>query len=171
MSSKGIFQNITNPQQLRDDRVSLVRTMLAVAGVWCAMGMGMLSVLALRRTSSDTIRQRRQRATRMAHAKLNEAKQMGEKPKEMLRTVRSAIVGLVADTQNRIVDGMTVADVRDALVTANVPTDDKASVEKLLSTIESSEYGAGDEMDSSALIREAAQLIDRIAPYLQRSPR
>ena len=171
MSSKGIFQNITNPQQLRDDRVSLVRTMLAVAGVWCAMGMGMLSVLALRRTSSDTIRQRRQRATRAAHAKLNEAKQMGEKPKEMLRTVRSAIVGLVADTQNRIVDGMTVADVRDALVTANVPTDDKASVEKLLSTIESSEYGAGDEMDSSALIREAAQLIDRIAPYLQRSPR
>jgi BatD DUF11 like domain len=171
MSSKGIFQNITNPQQLRDDRVSLVRTMLVVAGVWCAMGMGMLSVLAIRRTASDTTRQRRQRATRMAHAKLNEAKQMVEKPKEMLRTVRSAIVGLVADTQNRIVDGMTVADVRDALVTANVPTDDKASVEKLLSTIESSEYGAGDEMDSTALIHEAAQLIDRIAPYLQRSPR
>ena len=107
----------------------------------------------------------------MAHAKLNEAKQMVEKPKDLLRAVRSAIVGLVADTQNRIVDGMTVADVRDALVTANVPTDDKASVEKLLSTIESSEYGAGYELDATALIREATQLIDRIAPYLQRSPR
>ena len=107
----------------------------------------------------------------MAHAKLNEAKRMLDRHKDSLRIVRSAIVGLVADTKNRIVDGMTAADVRDTLVTANVPKDDREMVQKLLSTIESSEYGAGDKIDSATLIQQAAKLIDRVAPYLERSSR
>ncbi len=171
MSSKGIFQNITNPEQLRDERFSLVRTLQAVVGVWFATGIGTFALLAFRRASTDTVRQRRQKASRMAHAKLKEAAEMRGDPKELLRTVRAAILGLVADTHNRNADGMTAADVRDALAMANAPDEVKDSVQKLLSTIESSEYGGGDGIDSTALIREAGQLIDRLAPYLQRSPR
>jgi len=171
MSSKGIFQNITNPEQLRDERFSLVRTLQAVVGVWFATGIGTFALLAFRRASTDTVRQRRQKASRIAHAKLKEAAEMRDDPRELLRTVRAAILGLVADTQNRNGDGMTAADVSDALAMANAPDEVKDSVHELLSTIESSEYGASDGVDSTAMIREAGQLIDRLAPYLQRSPR
>jgi len=90
-------------------------------------------------------------------------------PKQSLRNVRAAILGLVADTQNRIADGLTAADVFSAMETANVPIQDQESLRTLLDTIESAEYGAAGESLPSELIPEAAKLVSRIGPLLQRS--
>ena len=171
MNSQGIFQNISDPALLRDERLGFVQCIRVVAGFWFAMGMAIVGVALYRRNSSDTVRQRRQRASRSAHSKLNAAKVRSANSADALRAIRSSIVDLVADTGNRLSDGMTSADVMHALEFAKVPTDDVNSVRKLLDLIEAAEYGAGDKIDSTSLIKDASKLIDRIAPFLERSYR
>ena len=91
-----------------------------------------------------------------------------DKHKESLREVRAAILGLVADTGNRIADGLTISDANVAMSAAAVPSEYQDRLQKLLESIESAEYGASDTADSSRFIKEALELVDRVAPYLER---
>ena len=167
--AEGIFQNITDPSQVRDQRISLIAWSEAALGVWSATGCLIgLSTLYRRRTS-DAGRVRRQQARGAANRRLADARSLVVKGqhKEALRQVRSAIIGLVADLQNRVAEGLTAADVNTTLAGASVNDEDRMAIVKLLESIESAEYGAGQSADPIVAIEDAAKLITRIALRLE----
>jgi hypothetical protein len=85
-----------------------------------------------------------------------------------MRHVRASILGYVADTQNRVVEGLTAAEVDKALKVASVSPEDCHQVSNLLEAIESAEYGAGKSSDPMSTIDLASALIAKIAPVLGR---
>ncbi len=170
-SAAGIFQNITDPAEFSDEQVSIGRWASAVGGLWCVAGSVMAAVTLYRRKSNNPIFVRRQQARRAAHTRLTSATQMSSqgKQKDSLREVRASIVGLIADIENRVAEGLTAADVATALAKAGVPENDRVATSRLLESIEGAEYGAGDAIDAQAAIKTATALVDRIAPLLERS--
>jgi len=170
-SASGIFQNVTNLDELRDERIDVKQWAATVAGFWCLMGCLLAGMTMHRRKSTDTIGQRRSKARRAALSKLSEASQLVSdgQSKVALRRIRSAFVGLVADTKNRVIQGLTTSDVETALVDASVSETDRLATRHLLESIENAEYGAGDTIDVAAAIESGRSLIDRISPLLERS--
>ncbi len=168
--AEGISQNIIDPSELRDERLSLIAWSEAVLAIWAMAGLLMLIVPLYGRKSSDFVWQRRQQARRSAQRKLTEARtSLAEgRSDEALGQARSAIIGLVADTQNRIAEGLTTVDVAQILSTAAVPVEDRSDVLQLLESIESAEYGGGRSADPAAAIETATTLIARISPLLER---
>lgn len=166
----GIFHNVTDVSLLRDERLDLMNGLKWVAGLWMGTGIAISTLLVFRRQSADVPRQRRVSARRTAQSRLTAAKSLLNqgKHKESLREVRAAILGLVADTGNRIADGLTTADVNDAIQAAAVPNEDQQKLRRLLERIESAEYGATDATDSTNLVKDASELVDRISPFLVR---
>ncbi len=168
--SEGIFHNVTDVSQLRDERLDLMSGLKWVGGLWLAIGIAIASLIVFRRKSSDVERQRRVSARRTAQSRLSLAKSLLSKgkQKESLREVRAAILGLIADTGNQNADGLTTNDVSVATRAAAVPNEDQMRLQTLLERIESAEYGASDTADSTAMANEASELVNRISPFLER---
>ena len=166
----GIFHNVTDVSQLRDERMDLMDGLKWVAALWMGTGIAITTLFVFRRQSADVPRQRRVSARRTAQSRLTAAKSLLKqgKQRESLREVRAAILGLVADTGNRIADGLTTADVNDAIQAAAVPSEDQQKLKRLLERIESAEYGATDATDSTQLVKDASELVDRVSPFLVR---
>ncbi|MBS0201808.1 MAG: BatD family protein [Planctomycetes bacterium] len=168
--TEGIFQNITDPSGLRDERISLATWGGAAAIAWCLAGGLMLAVTIHRRRSSDSAWVRRQQGRREANRRLSLARATlsGGQSQEALREVRAALIGLIADMQNRVADGLTTADVAAALDATTVPVESRDALLKLLESIESAEYGGGSAADPSQAIESAQSLVAKIAPHLER---
>lgn len=168
--AEGIFQNITDPGEVRDEQISLLTWSQASAGIWLLAGVVIAVVTGLRRRSSDPIWLRRQQARRLANRRIVEARQMmaSGHAAEAMRHVRLAIVGLVADTRNRIAEGLTPANVDAALAEASISADDRSAVAHLLESIEGAEYGAANSDNAAQTIDQASSLVARIAPRLER---
>ena len=168
--AEGIFHNITDVTQVRNERSDLVKGLKWVAGLWLCTGIAIGSLLTFRRQSSDVERQRRVSARRIAQSRLTAANALATQGKhsESLREVRAAILGLVADTGNQIADGLTTADVNAAMSAAKVPIEDQARLQKLLERIESAEYGAADTTDTTLILKDSLKLVDRVSPFLER---
>jgi hypothetical protein len=79
-----------------------------------------------------------------------------------------AIIGLVADFQNRVADGMTTAEVEQSLQSAPIDDVDRREIFKLLELIESADYGAGQSVDPSLTLAAATRWIAKVAPRLER---
>lgn len=170
-SAAGIFQNIIDPAELRDERVNVKQWMATVAGCWCLAGCVAVGMTIRRHKSTDTAGQRRSKARRTALSELAAANQfaMEGQSKEALRKIRSAFAGLVADTKNRVTEGMTTVDVENALADASISETDRSAIRSLLESIENAEYGAGDAINVASAIKSATSLIERISPLLERS--
>jgi len=170
--AEGIFHNITDVKQLRNERADLVEGLKWIACLWLCTGIAIGSLITFRRRSSDVERQRRVSARRTAQSRLTAAGAFANQGKhsEFLREVRAAILGLVADTGNQIADGLTIADVNAATIAAKVPIDDQERLQKLLDGIESAEYGAADITDTKLILKDALELVDRVSPFLERKP-
>jgi hypothetical protein len=170
-NNKGIFQNINDPALLRDQSVDVDGRLKIVGGTWTATLMATAALMFFRRRSSDLVRQRRIRASRNAMNRLQEAAQSKSDPKLALRGIRTAILGLVADSSNRVAEGMTAADVEQALRSAQVPGSDQSEIMQILNTIESSEYGGAASVNVDEIVRNTRRLISSVAPRLERSNR
>lgn len=172
--SEGIFHNITDVSQVRNQRWDLLSGLKWVGGLWLWTGVAIASLVAWRRQSSDVERLRRVSARRNALSKLADAKSLLSQgqSKESLREVRAAILGLVADTRNGIAEGMTTNDVNTAMKAAGVANDEQVRMQLLLERIESAEYGASDTSSDTAnstlLVSEATELLNRVSPFLER---
>ena len=169
--AEGIFQNLSDPSLIRDQRISLWAYGIASAGVWCGAGALIGLITFLRRKNSDEQYVRRQQASSSAIRRLNEARALVKKgeSKETLRQLRAAIVGLIADFRNRVADGLTTTDVNQVLVNSSVSDEDRTAVMRLLESIESAEYGAGQSANPGEAIDEAARLIPRISHGLEKA--
>lgn len=169
-SDAGIFQNITDLAEVRNDHVGLTNWLPFVGGLWCLSLCSIAGVILHRRRANDSVGQRRSQARKIAQSRLATASQLEKsgKPREALRQIRAALLGMVADTQNQVVEGLTSADVRRVLPSAGVPEVDQKAVYQLLEIIEGAEYGGGDTVNVPSSLESASQLIDNICPVLQR---
>ena len=167
--SEGIFQNITDPAALRDERVGWVAWSELVAGAWAVAGATSAVVLLRRRHASDGGLQRRQLAKRNANKRLGAARSALSRgdSKLAMREVRSAVIGLIADARNRVSEGLTATDVEQVLAAANVTEVDRSAIKKLLESIDAHEYGAGLPTDPKSAIDEASAWLRRVAPLLE----
>jgi hypothetical protein len=86
-----------------------------------------------------------------------------------LRTVRSALFGLIADMRNIVAQGLTASEVDAALAETAVPADQRRALAELLGAIESAEYGSGAATDTQAMIKTALGLIQSLARHLERN--
>lgn len=168
--SQGIFQNVTDVGELTNQHVSPISWAIASLAVWAVAGCLMLIVSLVRRRSSDPAWLRRQQARRTANHRLAEARTLLSQGKsvEALRLVRQSIIGWVADTRNKIAEGLTATDVDQILAQSNVPNEDRSELSRLLSAIESAEYGGSQSEDVGPIVDQVSKLIQRIAPCLER---
>jgi hypothetical protein len=173
-SDSGIFQNITDPAELQNEEARLTDWLPVVGGLWCLSLCSVAGVIVHRRRSNDSVGQRRSQARKLAQSRLATVNQFAKdgKPGEALRQIRTALLGLVADTQNLVAEGLTAADVGRILQKAGVSDVDQRAVTQLLETLEGAEYGGGENVSVPSSLENAEKLIDRISPVLQRrSPR
>ena len=169
-SDSGIFQNITDLAELQDDHVGLTDWLPVVGGLWCLSLCSVAGVIVHRRRSNDAVGQRRSQARKIAQSRLATVSQFEKdgKSREALRQIRAALLGLVADTQNQVVEGLTAADVRRILKDVGVSEVDQNAANQLLETIEGTEYGGVDSVNVTSSLEIATKLIDSISPVLQR---
>ncbi len=168
--AQGIFQNVTDPSELNDQRVNVVAMAEVTAGLWCGVGCLMVVVSARRRKSGDVVWQRKRHARRTAERKLAEARKVLAEGRSMdaLRAIRSALVGLIADMRNIVAEGLTASEADATLARTAVPDVDRAEVTRLLEAIESAEYGSGIASEAPAMIATAERLIPSLARHLER---
>ncbi|WP_010584182.1 BatD family protein [Schlesneria paludicola] len=169
--TEGIFQNVTDPSELRNQRVNFVGWITTTAAIWGVAGCLMAFVTYYRHKSSDAGWMRRQRARRHAQQRLAAARQAlaQHQTRDAFVQVRAALIGFVADMQNRIAEGLTSTDVDAALTNASVPADVGQAVRQLLEAIEAAEYGAGGSVnDPRVTIETAEAVIAKLTPYLER---
>jgi hypothetical protein len=176
-NSSGIFQNITDPTLLVDERVDWRKWLGLALGIWTLAGFFVATRNVFHKRASDTIGMRRSKAKRVAQSKLDQAKQHYSqgRTQEALAEIRASIIGLVADTRNQVAQGLTSADVRRALIDAGVPEADQNSTLGLLQSIEDAQYGSGIQSGSGTspdildALETSQSLIDRIYSRLARS--
>jgi hypothetical protein len=166
----GIFQNVTDPSALTDERVSVLGLAEATVGLYCAAGCLIAVISSQRRKSGDVAWQRKRRARRMADRKLAEARTAVAAGQSMvaLRAIRSAVVGLIADMRNIVAEGLTASEADAALAETAVPAVERAAVLHLLEAIESAEYSSGGAPETPAMIATAQGLIPSLARHLER---
>jgi hypothetical protein len=167
---QGIFQNVTAPSELTDQRVNVLALAGLTVGLWCGVGCLIAVVSTHRRKSGDVAWRRRRTARRTAQRKLAEASKSLDagRPIDALRAVRSALVGLIADQRNIVAEGLTASEADAILVETSVPAAERAEVLRLLKAVESAEYGSGVVPEARAMIETAATLIPRLERHIQR---
>jgi BatD DUF11 like domain len=167
--AQGIFQNVTDPSELNDERVSVITLSGITLGLWCGVGCLIGFVSAHRRKSGDVVWQRKRHARRAAQRKLAAARAelAAGRSTDALRAVRSALVGLIADMRNIVAEGLTASEADATLAGTPVPAAERAEVLQLLETIESAEYGSGIASEAPAIIETAQRLIPSLARHLQ----
>jgi hypothetical protein len=168
--AQGIFQNVTDPSQLNDERVSVVALAELAAGLWCGLGCLAVIVTTHRRKSGDVVWRRKRHARRAAQVKLDEARKFvaAGRSVDALRAIRSALVGLIADMRNIVADGLTASEADATIARTAVPAGERAKVLELLESIESAEYGSGVASEAPVMIEKAAELIPTLARHMER---
>jgi hypothetical protein len=168
---QGIFQNVTDPSELTDQRVDLAALTAVAAGAWCAVGGLIVGVTAYRRKSSEAGWHRRQQARRAAKGRLDEARTALAQGRagDAANAVRSAVVGLIGDMRNIVAEGLTASEANAALAEANVADEGRSEVVRLLSAIESAQYGSTGAIDAPAMIETAARLVPELARRLEKA--
>jgi hypothetical protein len=168
---QGVFQNITDPAELRDQNVNVALLAGTAAGTWCAVGCLFAAVISHRRKSGDVGWQRRQQARRAARRKLAEAQSAlaAGRSIEALRAVRSTLLGLIADMRNIFAEGLTAVEADAVLAQTAVPAEMRTDVGRLLEAVESAEYGSGGAVEAGEMIATAEKLVPGLARHLDRA--
>ena len=168
--AQGIYQNVTDPSELIDQRVNLTGLAELAVGIWVGVAGLVTGVSVHRRKSGDLAWQRKRQARRAAERRIAEARKIlaEGRSKDALRAIRSALVGLIADIRNIVAEGLTASEVEKTLAQTAVPVADRAEVTRLLDAIESAEYGSGIASEASTMIETAERLIPSLSRHLER---
>jgi hypothetical protein len=168
--SQGIFQNVTDPSELSDQRVDVITLAGLTAGVWCSVGCLIALISTRRRKSGDVAWQRKRHARRAAQRKIAEARESlaAGQSRDALRATRSALMGLIADMRNIVAEGLTASEADAVLTQTEITAVERAELLHLLDGIELAEYGSGFVPEIPAMIATAERLIPALARYLER---
>jgi hypothetical protein len=161
----GIFQNIADVRELKNQLASPAYFSALVGGAWIAALAGCFVIARRRSFASDTAWQRREGARAGAAKKLNEAR--AASPANAVRHVREAVLGLVADLRNRPAAGFTAADAQRELADAPMELQQKSN--RLLEALEAAEYASQGSIDPASFIRQAEELLPELYRALEKS--
>jgi len=174
MHQEGIFANITDLAQVRDESIHPERWLIVLVGL--IVGYAILAVGVDRwwRIRGDTALLRRRAATGVARRRLHEAKSefAAGRSHEGADRVQAALLGLVADKLDLPAAGLTSAEACRLLESLDVKPELVAGVRSLLESCEGVRYGASAD-GSATLGRDAEKLVRGLATALgkKRSPR
>ena len=159
---EGIFANITDPGEVRNERVRPERWLLALVGMAGFYACVSLVTVRLQRLAGDESIVRRRGAASKAKRRLAEALARIDQGRivEGADLVQSAVVGLVADVTDLPEAGMTPRDVDSRLGELGVRDDLRHRVADLLETCDATRYGATQR--SGQLGREARTVLDEV---------
>ena len=159
---EGIFANITDPGEVRDERVRPGRWLLTLAGMAGLYVCVSLVTVRLQRIAADSSIGRRRGAASKANRRLAEALSHINQGRivEGADLVQSAVVGLVADVTDLPEAGMTPRDVDSRLGELGILDDLRRRVADLLETCDATRYGATQR--SGQLGREAGAVLDEV---------
>ena len=168
----GIFANITDPNQLGDDRIRPERWLAGLGGLAAGYVALAFVVGRWRRLSGDTAMLRRRAAVGVARRRLREASShfAAGRTREGADQVLAAALGLVADMLALPAAGMTSAEACRQLEAAGVQAELVGRLRSLLETCEGVRYG-GSADASESLGREADKLLRTLAGVLRKKRR
>ena len=160
--AEGIFANITDPGEVRNERVRPERWLLALVGMAGFYACVSLVTVRLQRLAGDESLVRRRGAASKARRRLAEALAQIDQGRivEGADLVQSAVVGLVADVTDLPEAGMTPRDVDCRLAELGVEDDLRRRTADLLETCDATRYGATHR--SGQLGREAQTVLDQV---------
>ena len=159
--AQGIFQNVTDVRETGDQHVNATLYAILSGGAWLLFGALSLVVGNWRRKSSDLVWQRRSRARRVSEQNLSDARaaQRESRAKDALKSIRDALVGLIADMRNIPAAGMTSHEADAALSAAGISSQPKQDAVKLLESIEAAEYGSAGALNIDEMIANTEKTI------------
>ncbi|MCU0720503.1 MAG: BatD family protein [Pirellula sp.] len=157
----GVFQGTRDMYPFTDDGIS-VTAWTGVAGAsWIVAlaGAGLIRINRLR--VKDTFADRLGRARSSAFELLKSSKAMLQdgRSDDAIAAVRQSIVGLIGARRGSDGQGLTTADVMEALKNTSLSERDCATVKGILETIDSARYGRLSATDAFAMIEQATSVI------------
>jgi len=159
--SAGIFANVTDLSQLRNDRVRPTRWFYSLGGL-----AGLFVVIAIakqrwQQTRADTGLQRRKGALGRARGRLKSVR--GGNSQEIANGIHNALVGLVADVRDLPMEGLTSTDAAQALEASDVSAPLVDRFRALLETCDAMRYASEGtpsavlEADAQSLLKDLTQ--------------
>ena len=168
---EGIFANITDVNQARDQSVRPVRWLAGLGGCVGAYLAVAAASVAVRRRLEDRSALRRRAAPGRARQRLRAA--MAEwkagRVREAADHIQDALAGLVADVADLHDAGLTPKDVLHHLQAWDVPEALAERVQRLLDSCDAARYGAA--AASGSLGEEAPQVLEAVIEALRAQKR
>jgi hypothetical protein len=164
----GIFANVTDVGQLRDERVRpapWLATLAVLAGAYA--GFAAVVLQRRRRDRLDPQRQHRRAAANRSAACLEEARSARrDRPQQCVDSVRGAFAEVVAAPTGSLAASLTPNDVRESLEQFQLPAELVADVVEILESCDAYRYGAPvDSLDG--LVRDAERTSQRLIDELR----
>lgn len=162
----GLFGNVTDPREVRDDRPIIAYHAATLCGLSVAYALTAWLVGRRRRLLGDPVRIRRREAPGRARERVAKAENtlrsgaIGEGAEQL----RLALSGLVADASGVPEAGLTAREVADHLTRLGAASDTRDKVAALLNACEGMRYGGG---DAAAFLAGARPLVDRLIAELK----
>ncbi|MFH0946746.1 MAG: BatD family protein [Planctomycetota bacterium] len=167
--AEGLFGNITDPTEVRDDGVSLRLLAGYLAGLFALCGACALVVSRRRRLHGDPIRVRRRQAARRARERMAGALASLREGGgfEAAEAFRSTFGGLVADAVGIPEAGLTAREMDEHLERMQIGAELREQVARLLAECDGLRYGGG----GSAPEEKSGRLLEQLITELQKKGR
>lgn len=165
---EGIFANITDPRQLRDEAVHPDRWFAGLGGLAGLFFITALVAQQVRRRQSDSSRNRRRGAETLARSRLRAARACataGSK-RNTAEQLSSALIGVVGDMTNAPAGSLTSDDAAQRLEQLGIATDCVTRLRAVLQDCDGARYGAG-ERSLDQLVSAAESLLEELLPALK----
>jgi hypothetical protein len=159
---EGVFANITDLSQVRDETVRPRRYMVMLSSMLGAFVLAAVVTSKLRKSKEDIIGQRRRYAVRRARQRL------ADRTDWSASAISSALRGLVADWLGESEQSLTTVDVHRYLLNLKINADVAERLAHLFEKCDAARYGAQSE-PLDRLSDEADGLIDELARELKKS--
>ncbi|MEE8107016.1 MAG: BatD family protein [Planctomycetota bacterium] len=159
-TEKGIFANVSDAREVRDEGVAPVRTYAYLGGLLVIYIVAGAVLGRRRRLRGDPALVRRKRARARAKQRWSAARAAGETTE-----LRQAVAGLVADVADVSESGLTGADVHAQLIALGADADLAVRAQSWFESCDAARYGGDADPDRVA---EGERLLDDLIAALGR---
>ena len=170
-SSEGIFANVIDASQIRNQAVRPGRWLLALLGLAGLYALVAVASVQIQRHGADTAGRRRRTAVSRARRCVAEAAEAFRRgaAREGADHVQDAVAGLVADVTSVPQAGLTPGDIRQQLISLGTAETLVDRVDRLLAKCDAARYGTSDAAGN--LEREADSLVNQLITSLKAQKR
>jgi hypothetical protein len=163
-SAEGVFANITDLTQLRNEAVQPRRYLLLLSSMLGAFFIAVVVSNRVKRSSEDVLGQKRRGAVRRAKQRIAESS--GNQSVRSADAISSALRGLVADWIGGPEQSLTTGDVRRHLTNLQIDSKVVDQLAQVLENCDAARYGAQME-PLDRLADQASSLIDELTRELK----